>query len=55
MKKTKIMQIPKNMNRGKRNKISLVLIEELQKWKSTTKVTTDEFCLLVERLYKIIK
>ena len=51
--KKEIYNIPKNIFKGKRNKISIILIEELEKWKSTTKVTSKEFCELVERIYKL--
>lgn len=54
MKKNKpLYKIPQKMFKGKRKKICLVLIDELTKWKSTTKVSEEEFCELVERLYKV--
>ena len=52
-KVAKNVEIPKNFHRGKREKICRVLIEELSKWKSSEKVTTEEFVKLVEEIYKI--
>ena len=51
----KKVEIPPSFHKGKRNKICLSLIEELSVWKSTTKVTTEEFIQLVERIYNDTK
>jgi hypothetical protein len=46
-------KIPPRFFKGKRNEIIRVLIEELQSWKSTTKVSTEELLKLVDRLNEI--
>ena len=37
----------------KENKIAYILIEELEKWESTTKVTYQEIKKLIKRLGKV--
>ena len=46
-------KIPKRFFKGKRLEIARILIEELTNWKSTTKVTDEEFYKLVDKLAQI--
>ena len=39
----------------KQQRIAVILIEEIEKWESTDKVTTKEFMKLVKRLSKLKK
>jgi hypothetical protein len=50
-----IYNIPRNLFTGVRNSISKVLIEELSKIESSTKISTEEFCRLAERLYQVTR
>lgn len=52
-KKKKEFHIPPKMFKGKRGKIAEVLVHELMGWESTTKVSSEEFCKLVEKLYTL--
>lgn len=52
-KKIDDFKIPLRFFTGKHNKIGYILIEELQGWESTVKVSTEEFLKLVDRLAKI--
>jgi len=46
-------KLPKRFAEAPRVKISRILIEELEKWESTEKVTDKEFYRLVDRLAKV--
>lgn len=48
------MLADKKYLKGKRQKIAMVLINELEQWKSKYKVKEEEFYRLVDKLSKII-
>jgi len=47
-------ELPKRFTEAPRAKISHILIEELEKWESTTAVTDKEFLRLVDKLSKLV-
>jgi len=46
----KLKTIPPRFIKAPRARICHILIEELEKWESTTKVTDEEFLRLVDKL-----
>jgi len=52
-KVAKNVEIPDRLLKGRANKICYILIEELSGWESSTKVTTEEFIRLVDKLIKV--
>lgn len=54
-KKNKERKVPKRYFRNERLRISQILIEETLGWKSTTKVSDEEFMRLVDKLYCLLK
>jgi preprotein translocase subunit Sss1 len=55
MKQKEDKRIAKRFFESPYIEICRILIEELQKWKSTKKPSTEEFLALADRLAKIIK
>lgn len=53
--KTKKKEIPPRIFKEPRASILRVLVDELSKWESTEKCTTQEIVKLVDRLESIIK
>lgn len=47
--------IPKRFMKDRRRRMVKIMIEEMETWESTTKVSPEELFKLADRLYKELK